>query len=341
MERRGGSLPFAPEEGVIERGKVTRIEPYGAFVQFERFRARGLVHISHLASYQVEKVKDAVNVNDDVWVKVLEVQKEIDDTTGKTRHKLRLSMKYASQDGSRKDLEEELTAGKRTYEKLEQNLTGTIGMGLALDPMAGFVSSNSGNKRITLRSKPNAQSTTVINGYALVNDTEGEPELPLDYSPGPSSAPAATEHTVMKPMGRGRGTTLPAWMTQKQQQEKNNDGPVVASATIEEDRRRRRSRTGSVTSSSEDTRSRSRRKKRKHNERKKHKPKDKTRGHRREDGKHYRRHRHHHHRRHSRYSDDSDNGGYDQSSNAKGDEFASVEEAKKLIADLENRKRKR
>jgi len=331
MERRGGNVPFAPEEGTIERGKVTRIEPYGAFVQFERFRARGLVHISHLASYQVEKVEDAVNVDDVVWVKVLEVQKEMDDTTGKMRHKLRLSMKYASQDGSRKDLEEELTAGERTYEKLEQNLTGSIGMGVALDPMAGFASSSGSNKRITLKSRKNSQSATVINGYALVDDTEGEPELPPSDPSGLSAAPATTEPTVAKPMGRGRGTTLPAWMTQTQQEKK--DGPMAN----KDDRPRSGSRSRSMSSSSED--SRSRRKKRKHKERKKRKHKDKRRSHRRDERKHRRRH---HHRHRSRYSDDSeDDDGYSQNSNNKEDTFASVEEAKKLIKDLEDRKRKR
>jgi ribosomal protein S1 len=37
-----------PAEGSIERGRVSRIEPYGAFVELEKYRSRGLVHISQI-----------------------------------------------------------------------------------------------------------------------------------------------------------------------------------------------------------------------------------------------------------------------------------------------------
>lgn len=37
-----------PTEGSIERGKVSRIEQYGAFVDLDKYRSRGLVHISQI-----------------------------------------------------------------------------------------------------------------------------------------------------------------------------------------------------------------------------------------------------------------------------------------------------
>ena len=58
--------------GDVYAGKVTRIIPIGAFVEFLPGK-EGMVHISQLADYRVGKVEDEVAVGDDVVVKVREV----------------------------------------------------------------------------------------------------------------------------------------------------------------------------------------------------------------------------------------------------------------------------
>ena len=63
-----------PEVGAIYKGKVTRLMPFGAFVEIAPGK-EGLVHISHLDVKRTEKVEDAVSVGDEVIVKV----REIDD----------------------------------------------------------------------------------------------------------------------------------------------------------------------------------------------------------------------------------------------------------------------
>lgn len=63
------------EPGQIFMGKVMRIMPFGAFVEFLPGK-EGLVHISKLDKKRVEKVEDVVNVGDDIMVKVLEVDKQ-------------------------------------------------------------------------------------------------------------------------------------------------------------------------------------------------------------------------------------------------------------------------
>ena len=63
------------EVGKNYRGKVVRIMPFGAFVQIMP-NQDGLVHISQLAENRVEKVEDAVNVGDDIEVKVTEVDRQ-------------------------------------------------------------------------------------------------------------------------------------------------------------------------------------------------------------------------------------------------------------------------
>lgn len=172
------------EEGSIHKGRVSRIEPYGAFVQLER--ATGLVHISQLSHSHVDQVTDVVAVGDEVWTRILEINDG----------KIRLTLKDIPQDGSAPQMAQSASLSR----SMEQNLTSKIGMGLARDPMAG-ASSN-----LILKGQ---SSQTLINGYALVGDDEGEPPAPVNpVVPPPVAAPT-------RPMGRGRGTTLPAWMTQK------------------------------------------------------------------------------------------------------------------------------
>ena len=107
--------PYAPPPHTVQRGTVTRLEPYGCFVQLSNYRARGLVHKSQLASYRVDNVDDAVTVNDGVYVKVVEVvQEPHEDGSGRIRHKVSLSMKYADQDDGT-DLD---PSGERAAEEL-------------------------------------------------------------------------------------------------------------------------------------------------------------------------------------------------------------------------------
>ncbi len=61
-----------PEPGAIYKGKVTRLMDFGAFVEIAPGK-EGLVHISRLDVKRTEKVTDAVNVGDEVMVKVLEI----------------------------------------------------------------------------------------------------------------------------------------------------------------------------------------------------------------------------------------------------------------------------
>lgn len=57
--------------GEIVSGKVVRTVPFGAFVQIEP-GVEGLVHISQLAPYRVERTEDVVNAGDEIQVKVID-----------------------------------------------------------------------------------------------------------------------------------------------------------------------------------------------------------------------------------------------------------------------------
>lgn len=60
------------EPGEVYRGRVTRVERYGAFVEVLPGK-EGLLHISHLDHHRVDKTEDVVNLGDEVEVKVLDI----------------------------------------------------------------------------------------------------------------------------------------------------------------------------------------------------------------------------------------------------------------------------
>ncbi len=66
------AIVFKPSAGDVFLGKVTRIIPIGAFVEFVPGQ-EGMIHISQLADYRVNKVEDELSVGDEVVVKIREI----------------------------------------------------------------------------------------------------------------------------------------------------------------------------------------------------------------------------------------------------------------------------
>src|SRR5699024_10618459 len=64
-----------PEVGAIYKGKVVRVMNFGAFVELAPGKD-GLVHISKLDNKRVEKVEDIVDIGDEIFVKVMEIDSQ-------------------------------------------------------------------------------------------------------------------------------------------------------------------------------------------------------------------------------------------------------------------------
>ena len=77
--------------GQVVPGKVTKLVPFGAFVRVEE-GIEGLVHISELAERHVEIPEQVVTVNDDIFVKVIDIDLE--------RRRISLSLKQANENAS-------------------------------------------------------------------------------------------------------------------------------------------------------------------------------------------------------------------------------------------------
>ena len=74
--------------GQIVPGKVTKLVPFGAFVRVEE-GIEGLVHVSELAARHVEIPEQVVTVNDEVMVKIIDIDLE--------RRRISLSLKQANE----------------------------------------------------------------------------------------------------------------------------------------------------------------------------------------------------------------------------------------------------
>ena len=80
-------IVFEPTVGAIYTGKVTRIIPIGAFVEFAPGK-EGMVHISKIAKERIEKVEDRLDVGQTVKVKYLGTDE---------KNRMNLSMKDVEQ----------------------------------------------------------------------------------------------------------------------------------------------------------------------------------------------------------------------------------------------------
>lgn len=150
-------------------------------------------------------------------MKVLNTAQE--SKNGKVYTKIQLSIKDVSQDGNKDDLSKKKPDFDATREKIAQNLSSSIGMGVAIDPMAN-------SNRLVLKSDLSGGNSALINGYALV-----------DYD---ETAPARSDpNPVINGMGRGRSATLPAWMTTKNEPEKKSKSKENKEARKERKQRKR------------------------------------------------------------------------------------------------------
>ena len=90
---------FARTHGInqVVPGKVTKLVPFGAFVRVDE-GIEGLVHISELAERHIDMPEQIVQVNDDIFVKVIDIDLE--------RRRISLSLKQANDSSDAQAVEE-------------------------------------------------------------------------------------------------------------------------------------------------------------------------------------------------------------------------------------------
>lgn len=97
------------KEGQKISGKVTKLTNFGAFVEIEE-GVDGLVHISQISDEHVEKVKDVLNIGDDVEARIVKIDP--------VEHRIGLSMKAAKIADEDFEISDELLTGLKPGEEL-------------------------------------------------------------------------------------------------------------------------------------------------------------------------------------------------------------------------------
>ena len=97
------------KEGQKVSGKVTKLTNFGAFVEIEE-GIDGLVHISQISDEHVEKIKDVLNIGDDVEARIVKIDP--------AEHRIGLSIKAASIADEDFEINDDLLTGLRPGEEL-------------------------------------------------------------------------------------------------------------------------------------------------------------------------------------------------------------------------------
>jgi len=97
------------KEGQKVTGKVTKLTNFGAFVELED-GIDGLVHISQISGEHVEKVKDVLNIGDEVEARIVKIDP--------AEHRIGLSIKAAAIADEDFEISEDLLTGLKAGEEL-------------------------------------------------------------------------------------------------------------------------------------------------------------------------------------------------------------------------------
>ena len=98
--------------GDLVKGKVTKITAFGAFIELSH-KIDGLIHISQISKDHVEKVKDVLQLSQEIEARVIKIDKE--------ERRIGLSIKAAQEDYSEaviKAAEQEVSAALRPGEEM-------------------------------------------------------------------------------------------------------------------------------------------------------------------------------------------------------------------------------
>lgn len=216
-----------PIEGDIYKGKVVKIETFGAFISLPNYVSHGLIHISQISKERIENVTDAVSLGDELYVKVLTV--EVVDG----RPRISLSMKHISQvDGTDRDpngVQAELETRKRKSGRNEPEpiqLDAIYNTTCSKCGGGGHIASecyNTGSQKYELvpdiddESLFKQNSSQVMSSTSVHSNRDRSRYGSTNERGSHYESSAYRQHSdaipQLAPMGRGRGTVLPAWMT--------------------------------------------------------------------------------------------------------------------------------
>ncbi|MEH7384830.1 S1 domain-containing post-transcriptional regulator GSP13 [Bacillus sp. JJ1521] len=123
------------EVGSVVKGKVTGVQPYGAFVALDE-NTQGLVHISEVTHGFVKDINEHVKVGDEVEVKVL----SIDEAAGKIGLSIR-----ATQEAPEKPAAQRTAKPKKRPAQVQQTNSDTQGFNTLKDKLEEWIEQSNFN----------------------------------------------------------------------------------------------------------------------------------------------------------------------------------------------------
>jgi general stress protein 13 len=118
------------EIGAVVTGKVTGIQPYGAFVALDD-STQGLVHISEITHGFVKDINEHLKVNDEVKVKVL----SIDSAAGK----IGLSIRATEEAPERTEAPKKAPKKRQASVKATSHIESTEGFNTLKDKLQEWI----------------------------------------------------------------------------------------------------------------------------------------------------------------------------------------------------------
>ena len=154
--------------GQVVPGKVTKLVPFGAFVRVDD-GIEGLVHISELAGRHVEIPEQVVSVDDEIFVKVIDIDLE--------RRRISLSLKQAN---------EGITAGDRVRQSAPSTAWRPVRRAGNFVPRRASTSRPASGSRATRPSARRGSSSTPRR-TGCTSGTRSRSRLPRPQTPRPPS----------------------------------------------------------------------------------------------------------------------------------------------------------
>lgn len=123
------------EVGSVVKGKITGVQPYGAFVALDE-NTQGLVHISEVTHGFVKDINEHVKVGDEVEVKIL----SIDEAAGKIGLSIR-----ATQEAPEKPVAQRAAKPKKRPAQAQQANSDTQGFNTLKDKLEEWIEQSNFN----------------------------------------------------------------------------------------------------------------------------------------------------------------------------------------------------
>ena len=179
--------------GQVVPGKVTKLVPFGAFVRVDE-GIEGLVHISELAERHVEIPEQVVQVGDEIFVKVIDIDLE--------RRRISLSLKQANEGGGSRP-----RATRRSTRRSTACRRPTTRRATTSTPTASTRRPTSGC-RATRSSRPSGSGSTPWPGRCeahkkQVEEAKAKAEAEAGAEPG---TPTSSSYSSEAPRGGTPGT---------------------------------------------------------------------------------------------------------------------------------------